>query len=94
MVIVGGGVIGLLTALNLANHVGQVTLHHGADVRVEMANRWVVESKALRRSDVDLLDQITTILLGAVGLGDQLSNLTIDDTANEIVVGEIDRMVV
>jgi hypothetical protein len=59
-----------------------------------MANRWVVESKALRRSDVDLLDQITTILLGEVGLGDQLSNLTIDDTANEIVVGEIDRMVV
>lgn len=35
MVIVGGGVIGLLTALNLAKHVGQVTLIERSDVGQE-----------------------------------------------------------
>jgi hypothetical protein len=54
----------------IANDVGQVALHHGADVGIEMTNGWIVELQALRGPNINLLDQITAVLVGKVGLGD------------------------
>ena len=37
---------------------------------IEMTNGWIVELQALSGPNVDLLDQITAVLVGKIGLGD------------------------
>jgi hypothetical protein len=59
-----------------------------------MANRWIVEAKAFCGPDVNLLDQIVSILLSKIGLGNELANLPMDDTTNEVVVTKVDGLVV